>query len=80
MTCNGTVDIHSDSGYRRLTGEGDEEKGYGTRGLNVMRCGKRSDGKCDAVHLLDCICKSHRLQVRGSYGAELLAAARGLDD
>ena len=26
MTCNGTVDIHSDSGYRRLTGEGDEEQ------------------------------------------------------
>eukprot|EP00974_Lingulodinium_polyedra_P002860 267699-Lingulodinium_polyedra.AAC.1 len=45
-----------------------------------MRCGKRLDGKGDAVHLLDIICKSHRLQVRSSYGAELLAAAHGLDD
>ena len=26
------------------------------------------------------MCKSHRLQVRSSYGAETLAAAHGLDD
>eukprot|EP00959_Pyramimonas_sp_CCMP1952_P094703 1981059-Pyramimonas_sp.AAC.1 len=35
------LDIHSDSGYRKLTGEEDDEaKGYGIRGANVLRRGK----------------------------------------
>ena len=50
------------------------------RGMNVMRRGTRLDGNGQAVHLLDSICKSHRLQIRSSYGAEMLAAAHGLDD
>jgi hypothetical protein len=80
MTCSGKIDLHSDSGYRRLTGEGDDEvKGYGIRGLNVLRRGKTADGK-DAVHLVETICKSHRLQIRSSYAAETLAAAHGVDD
>ena len=30
MTPTGEIDIHSDSGYRRLTGDADDEtKGYG---------------------------------------------------
>ena len=61
-------------------GEGDEEKGYGMRGINVLRRGQRDDGKGKAVHLIDSECKSHRLQVRSSYGAELLAAAHGTED
>ena len=32
------------------------------------------------VHFIDSICKSHRLQVRSSYGAELLAVVHGVDD
>ena len=80
MLCDGHLDLHSDSGFRRLTGEGDEEKGYGMRGMNVMRRGTRLDGNGKAVHLLDSICKSHRLQIRSSYGAEMLAAAHGIDD
>ena len=81
MKCSGEVDLHSDSGYRRMTGEkGDDEKGYGMRGLCVLRRGQRIDGKGDAVHLVETICKSHRLQVRSSYGAETLACAHGVDD
>eukprot|EP00959_Pyramimonas_sp_CCMP1952_P466422 9489928-Pyramimonas_sp.AAC.1 len=34
------VDIHSDSGYRKLAGEEDDEtKGNGMRGANVLRRG-----------------------------------------
>ena len=80
MTCSGHIDLHTDSGYRRLTGEEDDDvKGYGMRGMNVMRKGITRD-KREVVHLVDSICKSHRLQVRSSYGAELLAAAHSLDE
>ena len=50
------------------------------RGLNVLRRGKAPDGNKDVVHLLDRICKSHKLQIRSSYGAETLADAHGFDD
>ena len=79
MTCLGQADLHTDSGYRRMT-EVDDEKGYGMRGLNLLRRGVRRKGQGQAVHLLDSICKSHRLTVRSSYGAEMLAGAHGLDD
>ena len=80
MTCSGHLDLHTDSGYRRLTGEEDDEvKGYGMRGMNVLRKGTARDGR-QVIHMLDSICKSHRLQVRSSYGAELLAAAHSLDE
>ena len=80
MTCKGELDLHTDSGYRRMTGEADDDiKGYGMRGMNVLRRGKTRSGK-DVIHLLESICKSHRLQVRSSYGAELLAAAHSLDE
>ena len=81
MECKRHLDLHTDSGYRRLTGEADDQvKGYGMRGMNVMRRGtNRHTGK-EAVHLLDSICKSHRLQIRSSYGAEMLAAAHGYEE
>ena len=80
MTCKGEVDLHTDSGYRRVNGDNDEVKGQGMRGMNVIRRGTRLDGKGGAVHLLESICKSHRLQIRSSYGAEMIAAANGYDD
>ena len=62
MTCSGILDIHSDSGYRRLTGEDDEQKGYGMRGLNVLRRGTRTNyvetckrNESTAVHHLSLI-------------------------
>eukprot|EP00959_Pyramimonas_sp_CCMP1952_P364707 7637484-Pyramimonas_sp.AAC.1 len=74
------VDLHSDSGYRKLTGEeGDETKGNGIRGANVLRRGNSPQGK-SVVHFRDDLCKSHRLQVRSSYAAEALAAAHNLDE
>ena len=84
MKCSGTIDIRIDSDYRRLTGEDDDVKGYGMRGLALLRRGDApSRGNATTVpvvHLLDSLCKSHRLQVRSSYAAETLAAAHGLDD
>ena len=75
MKPTGELDIHSDSGYRKLTGEEeDETKGYGIRGANVLRRGNAPTGKA-VVHSRDSLCKSHRLQVLSSYAAEALAAA-----
>jgi hypothetical protein len=80
MKPTGEVDIHSDSGYRKLTGEEDDEtKGYGIRGANLLRRGNAPNGKA-VVHLCEGLCKSHRLQVRSSYAAEALAAAHNLDE
>ena len=79
MSCSGHVDLHTDSGYRRMQGD-EDEKGYGMRGLNVLRRGVRRDRKGPAIHLLDSAAKSHRLTIRSSYGAELLSAAHGFDD
>jgi hypothetical protein len=81
MECLSKVDLHVDSGYRRLTGEEDEEKGYGMRGANIIRRGRSINfTKEEAVHLVDTLCKSHRLAIRSSYGAETVAAAHGMED
>ena len=78
MTCDDELVIHSDSEYRRVEATGDV-KGYGMRGLCLLRRGVTVNKK-PAVHLLDSVCKSHRLTIRSSYGAELLAAAHGVDE
>eukprot|EP00959_Pyramimonas_sp_CCMP1952_P128490 2686979-Pyramimonas_sp.AAC.1 len=40
MTPTGEVGLHSDSGYRRLSGDAiDAVKGYGIRGANLLRRG-----------------------------------------
>ena len=81
MRCKKKVDVHADSGYRRLSGgPEDVEKGYGMRGLNVMRRGSSIKTGEEVIHLIESICKSHRLQVRSSYGGEMLANARGMED
>eukprot|EP00959_Pyramimonas_sp_CCMP1952_P160104 3348516-Pyramimonas_sp.AAC.1 len=70
MTPTGEVDLRSDSGYRRQSGDADDEiKGYGIRGANLLRCGTTPSGK-PVVHLIGAYCKSHFLQVRSSYSAE----------
>jgi hypothetical protein len=91
MTCNNEIDVHIDSGYRRVTGtaergdtatvpsEPPEIKGYGIRGLCLLRRGVGRDKK-QVVHLLESVCKSHRLTIRSRFGADLLAAAHGMDD
>ena len=81
MEPSGEIDSHSVSGYRKMTGDSeDEEKGYGIRGLNVLRRGKSRSTGAPVVHLIECVCKSHRLRVRSSYAAECLAAAHNVDD
>jgi len=79
MTCTGEIDLHTDSGYRMMT-EVDDVKGYGMRGLNVLRRGIRRDLSGEAIHLLENIARTHKLTIRSSYGAEALAAAHGFDD
>eukprot|EP00959_Pyramimonas_sp_CCMP1952_P174659 3650219-Pyramimonas_sp.AAC.1 len=62
MNPTGEVDLHSDSGYRRLSGDaGDDVKGYGSRGANLLRRGSTSSGK-PVVHLIVAYCASRRLQ------------------
>jgi hypothetical protein len=78
MTCIKECDIHTDSGYRRMT-EVEDVKGYGMRGLCLLRRGIGPDKK-QIVHLLESICSEHSLTIRSSYGAELLAATHGVDD
>ena len=78
MKCTGEADLHTDSGYRRME-QVEDVKGYGMRGLCLLRRGVKRD-KSPAIHLLDSICRSHRLTIRSSYGAETLAAAHGFDD
>eukprot|EP00959_Pyramimonas_sp_CCMP1952_P401555 8413850-Pyramimonas_sp.AAC.1 len=71
--------MHRDSGYRKLTGEEDDEtKGCGIRGANVLRRGNSPQDK-SVIHLCDGLCRSHRFQVSSSYAAEALAAAHNLD-
>eukprot|EP00959_Pyramimonas_sp_CCMP1952_P443619 9287120-Pyramimonas_sp.AAC.1 len=80
MNPTGEVDLHSDSGYHRLSGDADDDvEGYGIRGANLLRRGNTSSGKL-VVHLIDAHCKSRRSQARSSYSAETLAAARDLED
>eukprot|EP00959_Pyramimonas_sp_CCMP1952_P242661 5072050-Pyramimonas_sp.AAC.1 len=80
MTPIGKVDLHIDSGYRRLSGGADDDvKGYGIRRANLLRRGSTPSGK-PVVHLIDAHCKSHLLQVRSSSSAETRAAAHIFED
>jgi hypothetical protein len=79
MICSRECDVHTDSGYRRIEII-DDIKGYGMRGLCLLRRGVNPITKKPVIHLLESICKSHRLTIRSSYGAELLAAVHGMDD
>ena len=79
MKSTGKIDLHTDAGYRRMTGEDDEVKGYGIRGANLLRKGIKSNGQ-HAIHLIESVCKSHRLKVRSSYSSETLSAAHGMED
>jgi len=78
MQCSRELDLHTDSGYRRIT-EAEDVKGYGMRGLCLLRRGV-GRGNAPVIHFIESICKSHRLAVRSSYGAELLASSHGFDD
>eukprot|EP00973_Karenia_brevis_P083956 11649491-Karenia_brevis.AAC.1 len=74
MKCQQCMDIHTDIGYRRAD-NADDVKGYGMRGMCLLRRGVSSSGKELCTLWIDRVCKSHRLTVGSSYGAELLAAS-----
>ena len=78
MNCARTVDLHVDAAYRRQTTEDGIQKGYGLRGLNVIRRGFHNH--IPIVHLVESVSKSLRLAVRSSYSSELIGAAHGFDD
>eukprot|EP00959_Pyramimonas_sp_CCMP1952_P428994 8984568-Pyramimonas_sp.AAC.1 len=61
MTSSGEVDLHSDSGDRRLNGGvGDEVKGHGICRTSGLRRGRTRAGK-RVVHVVDARWQSHRL-------------------
>eukprot|EP00959_Pyramimonas_sp_CCMP1952_P038896 814403-Pyramimonas_sp.AAC.1 len=46
MNPTGEVDLHSDSGYRRLSGDVDDDvRSYRIRGANLLRRGNTLSGK-----------------------------------
>ena len=91
MRCIGQLDIHTDSGYRRIE-SAEDVKGYGMRGMCSLRRGvpvtrgnallekQVSRGNANLVHLLDSVSKTHRLVIRSSYSAEIIGAAHGIED
>lgn len=79
MKCDRDVDLHTDSGYRRMIAVDDKE-GYGMRGMCLMRRGTRPDHKGKAIHLVDSVCRAHIYIIRSSYTAEALASAHGVED
>jgi len=78
MTCSKECDTHTDSGYRQVP-DGNDGRGYGMRGLCLLRRRLRQN-KTPVIHLLESMCKSHRLTIKSRFGAELIAAAHELDD
>ena len=65
MKDTNACDLHTDSGYRRMDSATDP-KGYGIRGLGVLRLGTDKKGAWIA-HFIDSVCKSHRLTVRSIF-------------
>ncbi len=74
MTCKDELDAHVDSGYKRII-KGKHEAGYGMRGMCLLRRGIGRDRKSQVVHLLDSVCKSHKLTIRSGFASETLAVA-----
>ena len=89
MVCGSHLLTHSDSGFSK-----EQEKGYGIRGANYIRCGKSgTDGvqtggprqtaagasQPQVVHLLESLCRSHKHVTRSSFGSECLALVAATD-
>ena len=73
MMCSDIIQLYSDSSFSR---EGD--KGYALRGAVFLRVGKSSQGsRC--VNLIDAASQSHKLVVRSTFAAELLALTASID-
>ena len=75
MIPTGTLECHADSGFSR-----EQDKGYGIRGLNMMRQGKAKATKETVWHLLDSQCRSHKHVTRCSFSSETRAAVVAADE
>ena len=75
MDCCKHLLAHSDSGFSK-----EQDKGYGIRGANIMREGKRKFTGETVYHLLDSVSRSHKQVTRSTFSAETLAAVACADD
>ena len=74
MKCARQLIVHSDSGFSK-----EQEKGYGIRGANFMRCGiDRTTGQ-PCYHLLESQCRSHKHVTRSTFSSETLACVAAAD-
>ena len=73
MTCNRVVELYSDSAFSR-----ENDKGYALRGAVYLRMGTDVRGvrRC---HLIEAVSQSHKLVVRSTFAAELLALTASVD-
>ena len=68
-----TLDVYSDSAFSR---EGDSA--HSLKGMLCLRKGLNLKGE-ECLHLIEAVCQSHKLVVRSTYAAELLAATSAID-
>jgi len=73
MTPTQILEVYSDSAYSR---EGDTA--HALKGMICLRLGRSAEGQ-ECSHLLDALSQSHKLAVRSTFGAELLAATSAVD-
>ena len=69
------LDVHSDSGFKR-----EEDSAYAIRGANFLRLGRSRKSGRIVAHLLDSVCRSHKLVARNTYSAEVIAATAAADE
>ena len=73
MTCSRVVELYSDSAFSR-----ENDKGYALRGAVYLRMGTDARG-VKRCHLIEAVSQSHKLVVRSTFAAELLALTASVD-
>ena len=73
MTCSRVVELYSDSAFSR-----ENDKGYALRGAVYLRMGTDVRG-VKRCHLIEAVSQSHKLVVRSTFAAELLALTASVD-
>ena len=74
MTPTGRLECHADSGFSK-----EQDKGYGIRGMNMLREGKNKAGQI-IWHLLDSVCRGHKHVTRCSFSSETRGVVIAADD
>ena len=73
MTCDRVIELYSDSAFSR-----ENDKGYALRGATFLRIGTDARG-AKRCHLIEAVSQSHKLVVRSTFAAELLALFASVD-